>query len=152
MGDLRGHGDGLVQIGALDHVLATDLLFVSANGPSAATISPSRTRTVVASGVGRNRAPSRNTPRAIAVPRPDFRAWPGHFGLPQLREPFGQADRHGFTGVFSDLLAQGGLHRQLVGAIPERHERALKGVTVDGSAHFHEATSPEESVATLFKK
>src|SRR4051794_26703631 len=38
---------------------------VSANGPSVTTLRPSLTRTVVASVVGRSRAPSSTTPRAV---------------------------------------------------------------------------------------
>src|SRR5688500_8649654 len=53
-------------------------------------------------------------------------------------ETLEQADGHGVAGVLVDRPPQVGLHRQLVGAVAERHEAALERVAVDRASHLHQ--------------
>ena len=55
--------DCLIQIGAVDDVEASDVLLGLAEGPSATSVSPSCTRTVVAVLTDSSRSPTSRTPR-----------------------------------------------------------------------------------------
>jgi hypothetical protein len=60
---LGGHLHRLIKIRAVQDVETRDLLLVSANGPSAITTSPPRTRIVVASCTPASSWPCTRTPR-----------------------------------------------------------------------------------------
>ena len=53
-------------------------------------------------------------------------------------------DGDGVARLLADRLARARLHRELVAAVAEGHERALERLVVDGAADLHEASRPEE--------
>src|SRR4051794_37825147 len=59
-------------------------------------------------------------------------------------EPLGQVDLDVVTVVLADGLAGSSGHRELVGAIAQRHERSREWVPVDGAGDLDQTTSSED--------
>ena len=79
----------------------------------------------------------------------------GHGGRPARASPRARADRPQLSRSSSRTTTESpsslpirlpdlGLHRQLVGAVAQRHERALERLAVEGAAHLDQPAGAEE--------